>query len=132
VFIVYHILHITLGTVHPRFTHLDPYNNLSIGLSNPLVGGFYLLAMAALGLHLYHGGWAVLRTLGVARSSMHPLRRKAALVLAIIVAVGFAIIPIAAMAGLFPEAPPLVTDPTHAVVTTPTPTVATPVAGEAH
>lgn len=107
VFLVYHILHMTLGTVHPQFVHLDPYNNLRIGLANPLVAGFYILAMAALGLHLYHGAWAVTRTLGVARPSQHPLKRRIAVVIAIVVAVGFAIIPIAALAGLFPEAPAL-------------------------
>lgn len=107
VFIVYHILHMTLGTVHPQFTHLDPYNNLRIGLANPLVAGFYIVAMAALGLHLFHGTWAVTRTLGVARPSQQPLKRRVAVVLAIVVALGFAIIPIATLAGLFPEAPAL-------------------------
>lgn len=115
VFIVYHIMHMTLGTVHPRFTHLDPYNNLVIGFRNPLVVAFYLLAMVALGLHLYHGTWAVVRTLGVAQPTAHPLRRKLALIIAIVVAVGFAIIPIAAVAGFFPEQPPIVSDaPVHA------------------
>jgi len=119
VFIVYHILHMTTGTVHPDFTHLDPYNNLSIGLRNPLVVAFYLLAMAALALHLYHGSWAAVRTLGTARPSLHPLRRRIALVVAVVVAVGFAIIPIAAVAGLFPEAPPLPPDSTHVVTPSP-------------
>jgi succinate dehydrogenase / fumarate reductase cytochrome b subunit len=105
VFIVFHILHMTLGTVHPQFVHLDPYNNLRIGLANPLVAGFYILAVAALGLHLYHGGWAVVRTLGVARPSAQPLKRTIALVLAIVVALGFMTIPVAAMLGYFPEAP---------------------------
>jgi succinate dehydrogenase / fumarate reductase cytochrome b subunit len=104
-FIVFHILHMTLGVVHPQFTHLDPYNNLRLGLANPLVAGFYVLSVAALGLHLYHGSWAVVRTLGVARPSAHPLKRRIALVLAIIVALGFVTIPIAAVVGLFPEAP---------------------------
>ena len=101
-FIVFHILHMTLGKVAaPGFVHLDPYNNLRQGLANPIVAGFYVLAMGALGLHLYHGGWAVLRTLGVARPSAHPLQRRASLLLAVVVAGGFAIIPIAVLAGAF-------------------------------
>jgi succinate dehydrogenase / fumarate reductase, cytochrome b subunit len=104
-FIVFHILHMTLGTVHPQFTHLDPYNNVRIGLANPLVGGFYVLAVGFLGLHLYHGSWAAVRTLGAARPSAQPLKRKIAAVIAVVVALGFMSIPIAAMAGLFPEAP---------------------------
>jgi succinate dehydrogenase / fumarate reductase cytochrome b subunit len=125
VFIVYHILHMTLGTVHPRFTHLDPYNNLTIAFQNPLVVAFYVLAMAALALHLYHGSWAVVRTLGAARPTVHPLRRKIALAIAVIVAIGFIVIPLAAVAGLFPEGPPLPVDPAHAVESTaPAPTPA--------
>ena len=103
-FIVFHLLHLTIGAVHPQFTHLDPYNNIRTGLASPVVAGFYLLAMAALGLHLYHGTWAAFRTLGVARASTQPLKRRVALIVAIVVAGGFMAIPLAAMAGLFPEA----------------------------
>jgi succinate dehydrogenase / fumarate reductase cytochrome b subunit len=45
------------------------------------------------------------RTLGVARPSAQPLKRTIALVLAIVVALGFMTIPVAAMLGYFPEAP---------------------------
>ena len=107
VFIVAHLLQLTIGAIHPDFTHLDPYNNVRILLSNPLMAAFYLLAMAALGLHLYHGTWAVVRTLGVARPSAQPLKRRVALAVAIIVAAGFMSIPIAAVLGKFAPAPPL-------------------------
>jgi succinate dehydrogenase / fumarate reductase cytochrome b subunit len=107
VFIVAHLLQLTIGAIHPDFTHLDPYNNVRILLSNPLMAAFYVLAMAALGLHLYHGTWAVVRTLGVARPSTQPLKRRVALAVAIIVAAGFMIIPIAAVLGKFAPAPPL-------------------------
>ncbi|MFN5599794.1 MAG: succinate dehydrogenase cytochrome b subunit [Gemmatimonas sp.] len=107
VFIVFHILHMTLGTVHPQFTHLDPYNNVRTGLANPAVAAFYILAMAALGLHLFHGTWAAVRTLGAARPAAQPLKRTLALVLAIVVAGGFIAIPGASLAGIFPEAPAL-------------------------
>jgi succinate dehydrogenase / fumarate reductase, cytochrome b subunit len=108
VFIVYHILHMTLGTVHPQFTHLDPYNNLRIGLANPLVAAFYILAAATVGLHLYHGTWSAVRTLGAARPSTQPLKRKIAAAVAIIVALGFMIIPIATLLGAFAPAAPVV------------------------
>lgn len=107
VFLVYHILHMTLGIVHPQFTHLDPYNNLRIGLRNPLVAGFYIVAMAALGLHLYHGTWAAMRTLSTVPSSQHPLKRRLAMVVAVLVALGFMIIPLAVLAGAFQEMPPV-------------------------
>jgi succinate dehydrogenase / fumarate reductase cytochrome b subunit len=106
VFIVFHIAQITLGAVAvPGFVHLDPYNNLRNGLANPLIAGFYLVAMGALGLHLYHGTWAVFRTLGVARPTPSPLKRRLALVVAVVVALGFAVIPVGVLVGAFPEAP---------------------------
>jgi succinate dehydrogenase / fumarate reductase cytochrome b subunit len=105
-FIVFHILHMTLGQVAaPGFVHLDPYNNVRQGLANPLVAGFYVVAMGALGLHLYHGTWAVFRTLGIARPSPTPLKRRLAVVLAAAVVLGFAAIPIGALVGAFPDAP---------------------------
>lgn len=109
-FIIIHLLQITLGVsvLMPGFVHLDPYNNLRLTFANPLWTGFYLLAMASLALHLYHGGWAVVRTLGVARPTAEPLKRNLSLVLAVVVALGFAIIPIAATFGVFKELPPAV------------------------
>lgn len=106
VFIVFHIAQITLGWVGvPNFVHLDPYNNLRNGLANPLVAAFYVIAMGALGLHLFHGTWAVFRTLGIARPSPTPLKRRLALGLAVVVALGFAVIPIGVLVGAFPDAP---------------------------
>lgn len=100
VFIVFHLLHFTTGTVHPDFVKGDVYGNMVVGFRVWPVALFYVLAMVALGLHLYHGTWSALRTLGVARPSGHPLHRRAATVLAIVVAGGFAVIPLAVMLGL--------------------------------
>jgi succinate dehydrogenase / fumarate reductase cytochrome b subunit len=131
VFIVFHLLQLTLGVVHPNFTHLDPYNNVIIALRNLLMAAFYVLAMAALALHLYHGIWAAVRTLGAARPAQAPLKRSLAVVVAVIVAAGFMIIPLATLAGVFKEAPPLVESSTAATVNavTPAPVAALP-AGE--
>ena len=53
------------------------------------------VAMAALGLHLYHGTAAMLMSLGASHPRFMPRWRKAAAVIALLVAVGFAVIPIA-------------------------------------
>ncbi|MGV3710272.1 MAG: succinate dehydrogenase cytochrome b subunit [Gemmatimonas sp.] len=113
-FIVVHLLQLTIGVqaLLPGFLHLDPYNNLRLTFENPLWTVFYLLAMASLALHLYHGGWAVVRTLGVARPSTHPLQRKVSIIIAVVVALGFAVVPIAATLGMFePQAPAVLSDP---------------------
>lgn len=100
VFIVYHILHLTLGTVHPEFLEGDVYRNVLVAFRNPFVVAFYVLAMAALALHLYHGAWSSMRTLGAYRPDVHPLRRRLPVLIAIVVAVGFAITPLAVLFGV--------------------------------
>ena len=104
VFLVYHILHFTTGTAHPDFIELNPYHNVATGFANPLVALFYLLAMAALGLHLYHGIWSSGRSLGVSPSSPRPLRRRVALVLGLLVWLGFTVIVVASLMGMFARA----------------------------
>ena len=100
VFLVYHILHFTLGTVHGAFVEGDPYHNVATGFGNPLVVVFYEVAMAAVGLHLYHGIWSSGRSLGVSAPSPHPLRRQLALALAVLVWGGFTVIPLAVYTGM--------------------------------
>jgi succinate dehydrogenase / fumarate reductase, cytochrome b subunit len=101
VFIVYHLLHMTVGTVHPSFTPHDVYHNLMTGLSVPYVAAFYVIAMIALGLHLYHGTWSSIRTLGIEQPGNEPLRRRRLIWgFAILMALGFASIPLAIVFGV--------------------------------
>jgi succinate dehydrogenase / fumarate reductase cytochrome b subunit len=99
-FIVYHLLDLTIGKVNPAFHEGDVYGNLLASLQRPLIAVFYLAAMAALGLHLYHGVWSSMRSLGVAQPSGSPLKRTVAAVAAVVVAVGFAVVPLAVLLGV--------------------------------
>jgi succinate dehydrogenase / fumarate reductase cytochrome b subunit len=99
-FLVYHLLHFTVGTAHPDFVEGDPYHNVVTGFHNPLVLVFYLIAMAFVGLHLYHGIWSSGRSLGMSPPSPRPLRRTLALALALLVWLGFSVIAIAVYAGV--------------------------------
>lgn len=99
VFLVYHILHFTLGTTHPQFIELNPYHNVTTGFRNPLVAAFYLIAMAAVGLHLYHGVWSSGRSLGVSQPTPRPLQRRLALLVAGLVWLGFTAIVVAGYLG---------------------------------
>ena len=99
-FIPYHILHFTTGTVHPAFSRDGAYGNVVIGFQVAWVGFFYLGAMAILALHLYHGAWASLRTLGAVRPSADPLHRRVALAIAVVVPLGFSLLPLSVMLGL--------------------------------
>jgi succinate dehydrogenase / fumarate reductase, cytochrome b subunit len=100
VFLVYHILHFTIGTAHSNFVPGNPYHNVATGFHNPVVVLVYLVAMAAVGLHLYHGVWSSGRSLGMSPPSPNPLRRTVALVLALLIWIGFTIIPLAVYAGV--------------------------------
>lgn len=99
-FIPYHLMHFTLGWVHPAFVRDQAYGNVMIGFQVTWVVIFYLGAMFFLALHLYHGVWAMFRTLGLARPSSEPLHRRLALVIAIVVSVGFSLVPLSVALGL--------------------------------
>jgi succinate dehydrogenase / fumarate reductase cytochrome b subunit len=99
-FILYHLAHFTLGSAHPEFVVGDVFRNVVVGFQNPFASAFYVLAMGALGLHMYHGFWSMLQTLGLSHPRWNPVRRTAALVLAGIVVLGNVSIPLAVLSGL--------------------------------
>ena len=100
VFIVLHLLHFTFGTIHPAFDHKDVYGNIVAAFQVWWVALLYLVAMVLVGLHLYHGTWSSLRTLGLTRPSVDPLKRRTVTVLTWAIFLGFSIIPIAVLARL--------------------------------
>jgi succinate dehydrogenase / fumarate reductase cytochrome b subunit len=99
-FLVFHILHFTVGSAHSSFVEGNPYHNVASGFHDLAVVFIYLIAMALVGLHLYHGVWSSGRSLGMSPPSPRPLRRSLALILALLVWLGFSIIPIAVYAGV--------------------------------
>lgn len=99
-FVVYHLLHMTTGTVHPDFEYGSVYANLIIGFQNPLVAGFYLVAVGALSLHVYHGVWSLFTTLGVTNVRVERMRRPLAAVSAAALFVGYGSVPLAVFLGL--------------------------------
>jgi succinate dehydrogenase / fumarate reductase cytochrome b subunit len=113
-FIVYHLMHFTLGNAHPDFIHGDVYHNFVAGFRRVGPSAFYIVAMLALGLHLYHGAWSFLQTLGLSHPRYDTLRHTlAALVTAVIVA-GNISFPVAVLAGWLPERAP--SPPMHASI----------------
>jgi len=73
-----------------------------------------VLATLALGFHLYHGAWSSMRTLGLTRASANPLQRRIPAAIAVVVTLGFLVVPLAIAAGLIREQ---VVDVTPAPVT---------------
>jgi succinate dehydrogenase / fumarate reductase cytochrome b subunit len=106
-FVVYHLMHFTLGTrsVHPRFVPGDVYHNFITGFQHPLVSAFYILAMLALGLHMYHGVWSMLQTVGLSHPRYNRWRQAFAVGITAVVVAGNLSFPLAVMAGVLREAP---------------------------
>jgi succinate dehydrogenase / fumarate reductase cytochrome b subunit len=100
VFVVFHLLHLTVGSLHPEFIPGDAYNNLVVGFRAWPVAGGYIVVMAALTLHLYHGVWSGLQTLGLNHPRYNRYRRPLAAIVAGVVFVGFVSVPAAVMAGV--------------------------------
>ena len=101
-FVVYHILHLTLGAVGfgpGGFHHLKVYDNVVAAFSVRYVSLLYIVAMAALCLHLDHGAWSMFQTLGLNNAGMSPALRILSRVLAAVVFAGFISVPVAVLAG---------------------------------
>lgn len=104
VFIPLHILHFTTGTLKPAgfFSREDVYANIIGSFRIWWVSLFYIVAMIALGAHVYHGAWSSPRSIGVARPSENPEHRRVALVIALFLWLGFSAVPLAIFARLIP------------------------------
>ena len=102
VFIVLHIMHFTNPGWRPAgiFDKADVYTNLVMSFRIWWITLFYVAAMVALGLHLYHGAWSSVRSIGASQPTRRPLHRTVALAIAVIVWLGFTAVPVAVFAGL--------------------------------
>ena len=102
-FIVYHLLHFTVGNVHPSFIPGDVYHNMISGFQIGIVPFFYILSMLALGLHLYHGVWSLMQTVGLSHAKYDRLRYAFAALVTAVVVLGNLSFPVAVMTGLVKE-----------------------------
>jgi succinate dehydrogenase / fumarate reductase cytochrome b subunit len=101
-FLILHIGQFTLGWkwLLPEYTAEGAYGNVMFAFRRLPWVAVYVVAMFFLALHLYHGAWASLRTLGLAKPAAQPLERKLPLVIALIVAVGFSLVPLSVALGV--------------------------------
>jgi succinate dehydrogenase / fumarate reductase cytochrome b subunit len=102
VFIIFHLLHLTGGVIGfsaGQFKHLAVYQNVVAAFAVWPVAVFYLVAMCALCLHLSHGIWSMLQTLGWSTARNEARLKLLSRVIAIVVFLGFTSVPVAVMAG---------------------------------
>ena len=97
IFIVYHLLHFTLGAVHPDFHEGQVYHNVIAGFRVWWVSAFYIVAMLALFGHLYHGAWSMFQSVGLNHPKYNRLVRTLATIITIVVVAGFISIPVAVL-----------------------------------
>jgi succinate dehydrogenase / fumarate reductase cytochrome b subunit len=102
-FVVYHLMHLTFGNAHPSFREGDVYHNFVAGFQVVPASAVYIVAVLALGLHLYHGSWSMLQSLGLSHSRYDSLRRRIALGVTAAVVLGNLSFPIAVLTGLLHE-----------------------------
>jgi succinate dehydrogenase / fumarate reductase, cytochrome b subunit len=100
VFVIYHLLHFTTGSVHPRFDVHDVYRNVISGFRVWPVSLFYIIAMVALAFHLWHGVWSMFQTLGLINPNSDKIIHRLAAIATLALVIGFISIPMAVLAGL--------------------------------
>jgi succinate dehydrogenase / fumarate reductase cytochrome b subunit len=93
-FVIYHILDLTVGVVHPGFQPGNVHHNVLADFRHWYVTAGYTVAVLAVGLHLRHGVWSAARSLGGA------VPRATATGVATIVTAGFLAVPLSVQLGL--------------------------------
>ena len=102
VFLVWHLLNFTIVKINPAGGETNnPYRLMVDTFDLWWMTLIYLAAMAALALHLHHGTFSALQTLGLTNTAAARTRARAAgWVLAVVVAGGFSLVPIFTLLGV--------------------------------
>ena len=98
-YVIYHLLDFTFGTVNPDFVPGDVYHNVLASFHAWPVALAYVVAMLAVGLHIYHGVWSALQTLGLHRAPVDRWRRGVAGAVAAAITLGYVAIPVSVLTG---------------------------------
>ncbi|MDJ1135288.1 succinate dehydrogenase cytochrome b subunit [Streptomyces iconiensis] len=99
-FIVWHLLDLTTGTVNPRGQSGHPYENIVAAFRTWYANVIYIVAMLAVGLHIRHGFWSAAQTLGVTKPGTARVLKATSNVLALVLTLGFLSVPLGVMTGV--------------------------------
>ncbi|WP_419842317.1 succinate dehydrogenase cytochrome b subunit [Candidatus Poriferisodalis sp.] len=103
-YVLFHLADLTWGWwLGDDYVRGDPYHNVVESLSAVPVAILYVVANAALALHIFHGTWSMFQSLGVNHPRYNGLRRNLATALAGVVLVGNLSFPVLVQAGLVDE-----------------------------
>jgi succinate dehydrogenase / fumarate reductase cytochrome b subunit len=99
-FIIWHILDLTVGAVNPDGADSTPYDRLVASFSNPFITAFYVLALILLGMHLRHGIWSATQTLGQSNKRRERTVNAFAIAFSTVLIAGFLLVPFSVLFGL--------------------------------
>jgi succinate dehydrogenase / fumarate reductase cytochrome b subunit len=99
-FVVFHLLDLTWGPANPDFVRGDPYDNLFYSFERVPVAIVYIVAMLALGLHIFHGAWSMFQSLGLNNPRWNIWRRYFAIAFAVVITVGNVSMPLLITTGV--------------------------------
>jgi len=99
-FVVFHLLHLTTGTIHSRFVELHAYENLVNGFLVVPFALTYIAVMILIGYHLSHGIWSMFQSMGFNHPRYTPAIKKFAAIFSWILVAGFISVPLAILTGL--------------------------------
>jgi succinate dehydrogenase / fumarate reductase cytochrome b subunit len=101
-FVIWHLIEFTIGKVNVAGGATnDPYNLVVDSFDTWWLTVIYLIAMVALGLHLHHGTFSALQTLGFTSTAASRHRARVwGWVVAIVIAGGFSLVPLFTLFGV--------------------------------
>ncbi|MCU0233453.1 MAG: succinate dehydrogenase cytochrome b subunit [Thermoanaerobaculales bacterium] len=99
-FIIFHLLDLTVGSAHPNYIRGDVYHNVIASFSQPVVALVYVAANLLLAFHLYHGLWSLFQTIGWDHPRFGFVRRAVAVLFAVLIGAGNIAIPLAVLTGV--------------------------------
>jgi len=101
-FLIFHLLDLTFGTVNPGFESGNVYRNLIATFDRVPVAVAYIVANLALGIHIFHGAWSMFQSLGLNNPRYNAWRRFFAVGFAGVITTGNVAIPLLITAGVRP------------------------------
>ncbi len=101
-FLIFHLLDLTFGTVNPGFESGNVYRNLIATFDRVPVAVAYIVANLALGTHIFHGAWSMFQSLGFNNPRYNAWRRSFAIGFAGLITTGNVAIPLLITAGVRP------------------------------
>ena len=101
-FVIYHLLDLTTGTLNPVADPAHPSANLLADFtpSRWYMTLAYTVAVAAVGLHVWHGIFSAVRTLGQRTARGERVARAAAGILSFVLVAGFLSVPAAVLTSV--------------------------------